>query len=340
MCPQLPTVCQFTICPDLATFCPAVPGSGPVTAGCPPLSNCADLDGNGIRDDACAWYDCVGGTCLTVMKTTQADIGGLNGACPVDTACDGNDRFHALNCFSDRNTLGVPPYPCEPNTPFALNVDAGGPATCVLDGVCDGNDAFHALNCFENDWFNGSIGYQCGCGPQPTQPSTPLPRLQKAGLVLRSAGLARAGDRIAVDVHLEGSLASLRGYQLHLGAAGGAMGRLELVDISVNTMRRDYVFAGTPAIWSAFNLDAAQMVAGMDAPEGVPARDGAYLATFTYRVPKDGAGEYTIELRYDGSGAAPQERTFLFGRFAGLIDVTSLVPAQVSVVQTRSRAGR
>jgi hypothetical protein len=337
-------MCQFTICPNVQTFCPALPGACPIIAVdiCPPLSNCADLDGNGIRDDACAWYSCNGaGTCApTVMKGSQADIGGAFGACPIDNTCDGSDRFHALNCFSNTNTMGTPGYPCESNTPSALNVDAGGPATCALDGTCDGNDAFHALNCFENDWFDGSLGYQCTCGPQPVTPSQPLPRLVKAGLTLRAPDMVKPGELFAVDVHLDGGLEALRGYQLHLGALGGAMMRpLELVDISVSEMRRDYAFAGA-ATWSAFNVDTAQMVVGMDAPQGVAVRAGAYLATFTYRVPIDATGTFTIEVRYDDSTPTTTERTFLFGKYAGLLDVHSTTAAQVTVLQTRTRSGR
>jgi hypothetical protein len=314
---------------NVLLYLSANPAAGPT---CPPVENCGDQDDNGIRDDACAWYECNAGVCGTVNKTTQADIGGANGACPTDTACDGNDRFHALNCFQNKNTLGVPPYPCEASTPLALNVDAGGPSTCVLDGVCDGNDAFHALNCFENDWFDGTPNYQCDCGPQPTPPSGPLARAGQAQLTLRAPDKAQPGDVVSVDVHLGSAVDALRGYQLHLGTAGGDSGELELVDISVNTKRRDYAFAGAPGTWNAFNVSSGQMVVGMDAPLGVPARAGSYLATFTYRVPKNAEGAFIFEVRYDGNSVIPQDRTFLFGPHAGLMNVTVPPAARMDVV--------
>lgn len=309
-----------------------------ITLPCPPLSDCADSDFDGTRDDACTWYDidCFEQVCVAVPRISQADIGGSNGECQIDNACDANDRFHALNCFGNTSILGTPGYWCEDSPPSALNVDAGSPASCLLDGVCDANDAFHALNCFSNVWFDGSIGYQCGCGPQPSHPAELLPRLQKTAITLRAPAWARPGDLVAVDVHLDGSLDALRGYQLHLGVRGGTADPLELADISINTSRRDYAFANVPGIWSAFNLDVAQMVVGMDAPDGVPAQAGAYLATFTYWVPKDAAGTFTIEVRYDDSSATPQDRTFLFGRYAGLIDLTSITSAQVGVVKRHS----
>jgi hypothetical protein len=337
----------------------------PLGCDCGTGVDCADQDNDGIRDDACTWYGCSGGACVTMARSTQADIGGFSGACPIDSACDGNDRFHALNCFSNGSTLGTPPYPCEPDAPFALNTDAGGPATCQLDGVCDGNDAFHALNCFENDWFDGSLGYQCACGPQPVHESGPPPRLQQAGLMLAAPDAVHAGAKFDVDVFLADEVEALRGYQLHLGAHGGKSGRLELVDIAIREpnafltgraglkpMRAGSGPASTnPAgAWSAFNLRTQQMLAGLDDPEGVPAAAGAYLATFTYRVAAEAAGTFTIEVLYDDAGgwtpggaprAVPQERTFLFGRYGGLIDVTEAPPVSVTITPaSRARTAR
>jgi hypothetical protein len=60
-------------------------------------------------------------------------------------------------------------------------------------------------------------------------------------------------------------------------------------------------------------------------------RAGSYLATFSYRVPPDARGTYSIELRHGGDALATTERTFLFGRHAELIDVRSITPAQVRV---------
>ena len=92
------------------------------------------------------------------------------GTCDVDGVADGNDRFHALNCFANTNFGGPGPYPCEPDSPHALNVDAGSYASCILDGVCDGNDAFHALNSFANVNFGFPGGYPCTCPSGGTCP--------------------------------------------------------------------------------------------------------------------------------------------------------------------------
>jgi hypothetical protein len=166
-------------------------------------------------------------------------MGSANGACSPDGAADANDRFHALNCFSDQSTTGQSGYPCEANPPLALNVDAGGAfGDCAPDGVCDGNDAFHALNAFSGETT-------CSCpagGPAPSGPDTVKGALVRSGTPLvDSAEIAlvasrrtvRPSELLEVDVVLASPLADLRGYQLHLGTSGGKSGALELVDISI-----------------------------------------------------------------------------------------------------------
>lgn len=304
---------------------------------CTTLAHCADLDGDHYRDDPCAWYACVGGSCMTVTKTTQADIGGVSGACPPDTVCELNDIYHIGNCFQNMNTQGGVGYPCEAAPPQALNVDVGGPGTCVLDGVCDAQDVFHVQNCFQGDWFDGSIPYQCGCGPGPLPSQGPPAPQAEVGVVLRAPEAARAGEIVEVDVHLGSALKALRGYQLHIGLRGGRRGRLELVDIIVDSSRRDYAFAETPATWSAFNKEIAQMYAGLEDGEGTPVEAGAYLATFVYRVSDDARGDFVAEVRYDDSTLFPEDRTFLFGRYAGPVAVSATTPARITVTGRRMR---
>jgi sugar lactone lactonase YvrE len=113
------------------------------------VADCADADGDGVRDDNCVYWSCQGAACVGT-PIGFGDMGGEFGACMADGSTDGHDRFHALNCFSNQGTLGTPGYPCEAAPPAAYNVDAGGPfGSCAPDGVCDGNDAFHALNTFD-----------------------------------------------------------------------------------------------------------------------------------------------------------------------------------------------
>jgi hypothetical protein len=307
---------------------------------------CGDLDGDGRRDDACKWYgvDSDAGMCQIVDRVTQADMACnvaastcADGPCAPDGVCDNGDRFHVFNCFENKDFSGSVGYPCEASSLQVLNVDAGGPGTCALDGVCDISDAFHALNCFENDWTDGSLGYQCNCGgPQPAAPA-PREYRSRTGLTLRAPRTVHAGELIEVQASIDGPLDALRGYQLHLAATGGTRGVLELADMSIDTLRPDYAFAGVAATWRAFNRDISQMFAGMDAPTGVPVDDGAYLATFTYRAPADAAGTFSVDVLYDGGTALPQDRTFLFGEYAGLIDVISTHSARITVLPAPGR---
>jgi hypothetical protein len=130
---------------------------------CLDVADCADTNGDNLRDDSCTWWACNAGSCQATA-VPFADVGGQFGACLPDGAADGHDRFHALNCFSNQATTGTPGYPCEDSPPAALNVDAGGPfADCSPDGVCDGHDAFHALNAFD-----GTSTCNCPAGPAPS----------------------------------------------------------------------------------------------------------------------------------------------------------------------------
>jgi hypothetical protein len=206
---------------------------------CIEFTECADQNGDEVRDDGCTWWACDNGFCQPVA-IAFADVGGSFGLCAPDGVVDGNDRFHILNCFSNQTTVGQSGYPCEANPPLALNVDAGGAfGSCAPDGVCDGNDAFHALNA-----FSGETACSCPAGgPAPSGPAVVKDALVRGDTapIVDSAEIAlvagrqtmRPGELVEVDVVLASPLADLRGYQLHLGTSGGKSGALELVDISI-----------------------------------------------------------------------------------------------------------
>jgi hypothetical protein len=323
-------------------------GDGP----CSSLATCADQNSDGKRDDACLWYECVANVCSSTPRGSgnggqfgQADMGSPAGAnqCDVDGVADGNDNFHALRCFSNQNFMGGSGYPCEdnapppPQVPQAYNIDAGSNASCVLDGVCDGNDAFHALRSFSNQNFMGGPGYPCACnGPAPGF-AGPMEPTESTGLTLKAPRSAQPGELINVEVYLDGDIKTLTGFQLHVGAGGGNAAGLELVDISVDTERSDYAYAGVAGTWSAYNRAIGQMVVGMSTLDGAPARAGSYLATFTYRVPKDAAGTYVVDVLYGSSTNNMENRTYLFGYSSGPIGVTDVTPARITVASSRNR---
>jgi hypothetical protein len=327
---------------DACIAAPACPGGT--------TAECADLDDNGVRDDNCLWWECVGGAC-EATQIPFADMGGAFGGCPPDVTADGNDRFHALNCFANTNTAGNTGYPCEPNPPQAFNVDAGGQfGSCLPDGVCDGNDAFAALNA-----FSGTSTCSCPLGgPAPNHDPTVAPLIGgRARLVLQaSSGRVHPGEVVHVEVYLDDPLPDLRGYQLHLSATGGTRGRLDLVDIGIakrgvldDTAASDRTDAdftdrsrGMAPFWSAFNQEIGQMVVGLDGP-GLSVSAGSYLATFTYRASEDAQGRFTVELLHDPSD--PAQRTFLFPTPAqGRIELTAAAPAVIDVQPASKRRDR
>jgi hypothetical protein len=294
---------------------------------CLDFTDCGDLDMDGISDNNCLWYSCQATLCSSVPRLF-ADLGGQFGICPLDGTTDNNDRFHALNCFADTNTLGQPGYPCEPDPPSAINVDAGGQfGDCCPDGVCDANDAFHVLNTFQG---TGTCSCPGAC-PSPSPAGLP----QTEPLIVGSASVSlvaersviRRGDVVRVDVLLGDALADLRGYQLHVQVRGGKSGRLELLDMTIEK-RSEWVFSGAGS-WQAFNLRTGQMLAGLSTP-GVATQAGAYLATLSFAASADASGSFLVDLAYDDPMG--QGRTFLFATPPqGKIEITGTHPAEIRI---------
>ncbi len=297
---------------------------------CTGLSDCADADDDGIRDDNCMWHECAANECGGA-DIVFADMGGQFGACAPDGAADGNDRFHALNCFANVDANQNPGYPCETGSPAALNVDAGGPfGDCNPDGVCDGNDAFHALNAFAD-----TSPCSCPLDGSPS-PEFELPLVNHARLVARAQpATVQAGDFVEVDILLGTDLEDLRGYQLHVTADGGHTGHLELIDILIRTPQRSKSrrqARTVPALdveWSSFNVDTRQMVAGRDNP-GQTVDAGDYLATFVFRASKDAAGTFAVDIMNPTDGA--NYRSYLFPSGAtDVILITETTPALIEI---------
>lgn len=316
-------------CSSLTTLQQRAAATGIASCG-PGLAACADTDSDGVRDDQCMWWASTIDGC-SAIPIVFADMGGPHGACLPDGTADGHDRFHALDCFSNRNTLGQPGYQCEAAPPAAFNVDAGGAhGACSPDGVCDGNDVFHAINAFEG---TATCGCPMGSGPAPVVVSK-REILASAGLELVATPVrVRPRDLIEVDVYANDQLPDLRGYQLHVEASGGRSGRLELVDITVHD-RKDAAFAGRAA-WQAFNMSTQQMVAGLDSA-GVKTRPSSYLATFVFRASDDASGRFAVTLLHEESN--PEHRSFLFPTLPGDRLAIESTTAAAIVVKGRSFA--
>jgi hypothetical protein len=299
---------------------------------CDSFADCADLNGDGKRDLVCTWWACVNDSCQVTAKTQPADIGGEYGACPIDGTCDGNDRFHAINCFANTNGQGGT-YPCEENPPIAYNVDAGGAfSACELDGVCDGNDAFHALNCFAGT-------STCTCGPgEGAAPDSPMAFAGELGLlVVADRPVIAPGEIVEVHVFISNPVDHvLLGYQLHSVAAGGLSGNMDLVDMVVYD-RDDYIFKNVEHNM-AFNIGLRQMFVGVDENGLANAGDvdvagdsevAGYLATLVYQASDDSKGSFTIDLMAGADLAT--NRTFAFGVPAGTMDASETIVQPVDL---------
>ncbi len=305
--------------------CNGICGCNAIGPNCLTNADCHDQDNNGIRDDACVWWSCDDGVC-TGIDIVFADMGGPFGECPVDGVADGNDRFHALNCFGNIDPNVPPPsdYPCEEAAPVAFAVDPVGPfGACAPDGVCDGNDAFAALNA-----FGGTSSCSCPLDDPAPQFDPGVEIVDHTTVIMAPAAInAHAGDIVEVDILLGHAVRDLRGYQLHLDIRGGRSGDVELIDIVIE-QRRDAALAGLPT-WQAANIKTAQVVVGTDQP-GIFAAANSYLATVVVRIDPDATGEFRIDVLSDWTD--PTQRTYLFPtrpHQAVAIDGTSPVEIRV-----------
>lgn len=104
----------------------------------------------------------------------------------------------------------------------------------------------------------------------------------------------QAGELVSFDVFL-GSASDLRGYQVALDAVGGSAGRLDLVDIHIDTARADFVFGSEQAV-QAGDLQQGRMVGAMFSG-GVNRTTPSYLGTFTYRATPDAVGAFQVKVR-------------------------------------------
>lgn len=298
------------------------------STSCGVVAQCADLDGDLIRDKTCEWWRCLDGRCAGTA-TVFGDMGGAHGTCSPDGVADGHDHFHAADCFADRNTDGLEPYPCEQDAPQAWNVDIAGPVDgCRPDGLCDGHDAFATI-----DVFSAVSTCDCAGGPAPASNSAPG---KESGVIATLQSEFRELhplDVVRVDIFLEAGAIDLRGYQLRLSSWGGTRGQLILSDVMI-AQRPDHAFAARP-YWTAFNIHSSQVLAGLHSGSA-RATARAYLATVILRASADAQGVFFV-----GLDIGPRQGTFLFPPPLGeRIRLVSTNPAEIIIKSRNSRHER
>lgn len=167
----------------------------------------------------------------------------------------------------------------------------------VPDRQVDGDD----LLCWIDAYYGESYPFAtCGAGRAAgaraaSEPQSPAPP-GDIRLTLSPARLkATPGEEILVDVFLEGT-ADLRLYQIGIDIAGGASGELVLQDVSIDTARREYVFAGHAPVSI---LDRGQRRAVSSLWQGAVNTGGGrrYLATFALVPSADASGVFRLTLR-------------------------------------------
>ncbi len=296
------------------------------------LAACADQDGDGVRDDACVWWEYADGSCQST-EIMFGDVGGAFGDCRPDNAADNHDIKHVLNCFSGLDS-GIPntSYRCEFDAPVAFNVDPGGPFdSCMPDGVCDGNDVFHVIEAFDN-----STTCQCPSVPQPVAQAGPVKTRRVQLKILPHKRTMAAGEMIEVTVVYDGPGIDLKGYQLHLGMRGGDhAGTFAVQDIA---SPRDFdAVADRVSRIEAFNPRMWQML--MIFPAGAQSlAAGDVMARLTLEASADARGAF--ELTCLSEARDHSHRTFLFTEEKGVRLAVDVTPARINVgTEARGRTG-
>jgi hypothetical protein len=291
------------------TVCLNVTIAGPCDVVCVDAVACCDNDDDGIRDDACTWCDCEGGSCETIELATFGDTGGAFGACAPDGTASIHDRTHVIRCFEETTAC------------HDVNADAGGPfVDCAPDGACDLHDANHALESFAGTTL-------CSCdGPSPEVPTMVSGQVD---LAVTGPRHARPGELIHVHVSTD-SASILRGYQLQSTSSGGRSGSLVLQNITIEP-RRDRLFSDGPA-FEAFNIARERMFAGLAPPNAAAGGGRDYLVTFVYRASTDAAGTFSVDLDPD--------ETFLVGENLSEVRVNAVEPLIVTIGNAHKRRDR
>ncbi len=281
---------------------------------CTTATDCGDaIVVDGVVDDQCMFYACNGNACSATPRV-YGDVGGPFGDCNPDGFPNIFDANLVLACFAQVS-------PCD-----VINIDVGSDfGACPADGFCNVFDVNLILLAFAEV-------STCSCpadGPAPVVAPTIV---SQTGLTLAAdRRLATPGDTVTVTVHLKGEQANLQSYQLDAAVSGGRRGRLELVDLQIES-RADYVFARRTDVLTASNVDRQQLLASLIGG-GMRAKASGYLATLTYRVSDDAAGTFVIDIPLDG-------QTYFVADGDGKIELTSTSPAVVVVSTGQARAVR
>jgi hypothetical protein len=280
---------------------------------CTGAASCVDTDNNNVIDDVCTYGECSTGPCPAcdvITKTVPADISGPFGQCRPDTFCNIHDRNQALACFAGTT-------PCA-----SINIDAGGAfGACAPDGFCNIHDANHALSCFAGT-------NSCVCGPMPEHGSAPA--AGRTTLLVTGPRSVKPGTTFEARVLVNGTIAALQSYQLHVNATGGKAGQIELVEIRIDDAA-DYAFSGGES-FHAVNVETHQALSGVD-HAGVVVKDRSYLATFVYRTSKDSNGTFVIDVLHGGASS----QTALISDFNKEIVVSSTEPLVIAVQGDKRR---
>ncbi len=124
-----------------------------------------------------------------------------------------------------------------------------------------------------------------GGGPAGPQRSTNV-TLQPDTDLIAADGL------VDVDVFIDGAR-DLAAYEVALEVSGGDAGSVVLESLTIDTKRRDYVFAAA-RVRQGLDRRGSRLGAATSDGRGMNVRRSSYLGTFSFRVSSDASGVFMI----------------------------------------------
>lgn len=243
----------------------------------------------------CTFDSCVDGQCV-FTPAMFGDVAGVGGSCGPDGDVGLPDILAVLDGFG-----GSFRAPCTHG-----NIDIGGAqGSCVPDGIIALADILHVLDAFSGISSCGAICDAGGSAMEPPPVSRSAQRRSRSALaavftLVPTMPIARNGELIEVEVFVSGA-PDVRGYQLAVEAvvdapSSGHRVRVELVDVSIDTTRTDYVLHGVEHV-AALDATYGRLAAATYTGGVTVSDDDAYVGTFTFRASSDAAGLVRFDVR-------------------------------------------
>jgi len=215
--------------------------------------------------------------------------------------CQPDGDIDLLDVLAVLDAYAGQPYPCA--GPCGQGACCNG-TTCAIttEATCTGSFEGEGTDCWPND---------CGTESSGAQAVT-------LSLVPRQQEYER-DDIVDVDLFVSG-VSDLRGYQVAVDVAVNGRQRLDLVGMSIENDREDYLYRARDRV-EAFDASRTRLLSALYT-NGAEREEQSYLATYTFRAAD--VGEFQVNVRV-------ARDTFLVSSRYERLTVESASPARFDV---------